>query len=224
MNILVVIPARGGSKGIPFKNIYPINSKPMIEYTIEAILEAKIECDIVVSTDSEKISEIARKYSSIIIIKRPNEISGDFATTESSLIHALDYMEVNGNKRFDYVITLQPTSPLRKSSTISKFLEEFQKVKNVYDAQLTLHQSFSDYWTVDENGEFVRLFKDAPRRRQARKPLYVENSCIYITSAKSLRETNSVLGYKTNGFIISEVEGMDINEYNDIKLAESYLK
>jgi CMP-N,N'-diacetyllegionaminic acid synthase len=223
MKYLTVIPARGGSKGIPLKNIYPVHGKPLLEYTIEEALKADIAGDIVVSTDSDKIAEIANRYKTIKVVKRPNDISNDKSSTEDALLHVLQYMKEECDYDYDCVITLQPTSPLRKAETINSFIAEFERNKDNIDAQLTLTESRSDYWIRDNSGNYRRLFTDAPRRRQERDALYIENSAIYVTNINSLIQTHSVLGTKSNGYVISEIEGIDINEYNDIKLVEFYL-
>lgn len=223
MKILAVIPARGGSKGIPKKNIYPLLGKPLLEYTLECAIKADVCEDIVVSTDSNEIMSIARNYKQIIIVPRPSDISGDAATTESALIHAINYLKNLYNKQYDAVMTLQATSPLRKVETIKTFIESYERNYDKYDAMLTLHENRIDHWVCDDNGKFERLYPNAPRRRQERKPLYMENSCIYITSVDSLLATKSVLGYRPNGFIISEEEGMDINEPIDIKIIEGIM-
>lgn len=223
MKILVIIPARGGSKGIPLKNIYPLANKPLIEYTIESILNTKNEFTVAVSTDSDEIAQVVSKYSEVHIVKRPENLSGDNASTESTLLHCIEWFEKEKYQKFDYVITLQPTSPFRKSETIDKFVSEFINLGNEYDAQLTLTENYTDFWVQDSVDNFSRLYKNASRRRQERKPLYAENSCIYITSVQTLKETKSVLGSKINGFVIDEIEGFDINEMVDIKIAESYI-
>lgn len=224
MKHLIVIPARGGSKGIPKKNIYPVCGKPLLEYTLEAVLEAGISGDVVVSTDSQEIAAVAEKYSGVIPIRRPDELSGDTASTEIALIHALDYMKEHYGRDYETVITMQPTSPLRRSSTIRNFVQTFESVYCQFDSQLSFTESRSDYWIKNQQGEFQRLFPDAPRRRQERNPLYVENSCLYITKSDVLRRCQSVLGQRVNCYVISEIEGVDINEPNDIKLAEFYLQ
>ncbi len=224
MRILVVIPARGGSKGILLKNIYPIKGKPMLSYAINSMIASKVSCTIAVSTDSDKIAEAARRYEEVIVIKRPDDISTDTASTESALLHALQYMKEQYDKSYDYIMTLPVTSPLRKPSTIKEFVDSFDRKKDIYDAQLTLHASYSDYWIKDKKGEFSRLYKNAPRRRQERDPIYIENSAIYITSVKSLIKTGIILGSNPTGFIIDEIEGLDINELNDVKIVESYIK
>ena len=225
MNYLIVVPARGGSKGIPGKNIYPINGKPLLEYTLEVALNAGLNnVDIVVSTDSEKIKSVALKYKDVYIIDRPAEISGDKASTESALLHALAIMEEKTSKKYDGVLTLQATSPLRKPETLRRFIDEYEKYYPQYDALLSLNEDRSDFWHMVDTDTYERLFKDAPRRRQEREPLFVENSAYYLTGTDALRNTGSVLGSSVNGFIIDSYEAVDINEMIDIYIAEGILR
>jgi CMP-N-acetylneuraminic acid synthetase len=223
MSILTVIPARGGSKGIPQKNIYPLNRKPLLVYTIDALRSCHSEMFITVSTDNEEIASIAKKEG-IYIISRPDEFSSDTASTESVLLHALDYMKLKEKIEFEYVLTAQPTSPFRKTETIDNFINEFMSVKNTYNAQLTLHEDYSDFWIKTKKHKFERLYPDAPRRRQDRSPLYVENSCLYLTDTNILKQTKSILGSKCNGFVIHGNEILDINEMKDIEIAEIIMK
>lgn len=223
MKHLIVVPARGGSKGIPNKNIYPVCGKPLLAYTLEAVLKAGINGDIVVSTDSDKIMAVASAYDGVFTVRRPDELASDTASTEGALIHALEYMEAKFGTHYDTVITMQPTSPLRRAETISDFVRTFEQNSDQYDSQLTLTENRSDYWTRTKDGGYARLFPDAPRRRQERDPLYIENSALYITKRETLLSRHSVLGEHINGYLLSEVEGIDINEPNDIKLAEFYL-
>ena len=224
MNKLIVIPARGGSKGIPKKNIYPINGKPLLEYTLDVIQETELDkCDIAVSTDAEDIKKVALKYKNVSVVNRPAEISGDAASVEEALLHAIEVMEKENGKKYDAVLTMQATSPLRKSETLRDFVKAYEKCYPEYDAMLSLTESSSDYW-IKENNNFERLYKNAPRRRQERKPIYIENSAYYITSVEALKSTHSVLGTNVNGFLISDIEGIDINEPVDIIIAESFLK
>ena len=223
MRYLIVIPARGGSKGIPHKNIYPVAGKPLLEYAIESIKSVKYEGDLVVSTDDREIAEVAAKHPEVTIIDRPAEISHDTASTEDALIHAVDYMKNTYHRTYDAVVTLQATSPLRKSSTIQSFLDEFEKMRNEYDAYLTLTEDRSDFWVRTTDGHFARRDPKAPRRRQEREPLFVENSAIYVTDTQSLIHNHSVLGSRVNGYVIDAEEGVDINEFSDIALAESLI-
>lgn len=224
MNKLLVVPARGGSKGINKKNIYPINGKPLLEYTLDVIKEAGLEnTDIVVSTDSKEIKEIALKSKGVIVIDRPDDISGDTSPTEEALLHAINFMEKKTEKKYDAVITLQATSPLRRVETLRKFIQEYQKNYPEYDALISLSETRNDYWIEFKDGKFERLYKNAPRRRQERKPIYIENGAYYITNVKALRKTHSVLGTHVNGFVISEIEGIDINEPADLLIAKNFI-
>ncbi|MDE7434590.1 MAG: acylneuraminate cytidylyltransferase family protein [Lachnospiraceae bacterium] len=225
MKKIVVIPARGGSKGIPQKNIYPVNGKPLIEYTLDMLSRTALsDMDVVVSTDSDKIKAVVEKYQNVMIVDRPEDISGDEATTEAALLHALDVMDKKFGKKYDAVLTLQATSPLRLPETLMSFVEHFEATYPSYDAQLSLNENRADFWITTGNDQYERLYKDAPRRRQERTPLYIENSAYYITSVEALRKTKSVLGTRVNGFVISDVEAVDINEPLDIVIAESLLR
>lgn len=221
MNIVAVVPARGGSKGIPLKNIQPLCGRPLLSFTIEAAKQAGFEGNIFVSTDSKEIAKVALAYGAKVI-NRPANISGDKASTEAVLLHAVESIQKEIGKDLDYILTLPPTSPLRKGRTIKNFLDYFLKINNRYDAMLSLTETKQDFW-VKEDG-FRRLFADAPRRRQDRKPLYVENSAIYITKVGSLKKTHSILGQNCTGFVIDELEAVDINGPNDIKWAQFVLE
>lgn len=224
MKYLIVVPARGGSKGIPKKNIYPLVGKPLLSYTLEVIQRAGLaDTDVAVSTDSEEIAEVARSFSGVEVVHRPAEIAGDCASTEAALLHALDVMQERYGVKYDAVLTLQPTSPLRQPETLKQFIKTYEEQKDRYDAILSLHEDRSDFWVKKGDGVFDRRDPAAPRRRQEREPLYVENSAYYITSVAALRETHSVLGNRVNGFVISDREGIDINEPVDLVIAEAFL-
>lgn len=225
MRKLIVIPARGGSKGIPYKNIYPLSGKPLIEYTLDVIYEARLSgADTVVSTDDKKIKDVVKKYKWITVIDRPAAISGDTASTEAVLIHALEYMQEVYGRIYDAVLTMQVTSPFRRAETFCSFVHSFEKKYPLCDAMLSLNEDRTDFWVRNDEDGFERLYPDAPRRRQDRKPLYVENSAYYITEVTALRETNSVLGNRAEGYIIPRSEALDINEPIDLIMAESMIK
>ena len=224
VRILTIIPARGGSKGIPHKNIYPICGKPLLAYTIEVLQASAVSDALVVSTDDGKIKKVAEAYPGVMVIDRPGEIAGDDVSTEAALLHAVDYMHKQYQQDFDCIVTAQPTSPLRVPETVRRFVEEYVRESDKYDAQLTLTANYSDFWLRDLNGDFRRRSLSIPRLRQAREPLYTENSCLYITSIDALIETHSVLGTRCNGFVISEREAVDINTMHDIRIAQAYLE
>lgn len=224
MKFLVVVPARGGSKGIPMKNIYPVNGKPLLTYSLEMMSQVEFDGDVVVSTDSEQIKEVAFRTPGIEVVDRPQDISGDKASTESALLHALEVMEERKGYTYDAVVTLQATSPLRKAATVKACFEKYEEDRDKYDALLTLTETRIDYWIKEGEDHYRRLYPDAPRRRQDRDPIYIENSAVYITDKQSLKETGSVLGHHVNGYVIPEREGVDINEPIDILLAEELIR
>lgn len=223
MDIVAIIPARAGSKNIPDKNIRSLNGKPLIVYTIESAIDSGVAKDVFVSTDSEKIAEVARRFGAGVI-KRPADISHDTASTESALIHALEVIKKDKFWIPEAVLTLPPTSPLRSSETIRNFVSYYGAVSERYDAMISLNETYGDYWIKNSKNNFERLLPDAPRRRQDRRPVYLENSAIYITKTEALLKTNSILGRNCTGFVIDSIEAIDINEPLDLLWAEFVLK
>ena len=222
MNLLTVIPARGGSRGIPRKNIVDLCGKPLLAYTIECALHSGVVDDVWVSTDSEAIASVANAYGGKVI-ERPSALGSDTASTESALIHAIDYASAQTGRTYDTVLTLQPTSPLRRSDSIARFVKAYESRVDEIDALLTLHRDSSDFW-VQKDQAFSRLYPDAPRRRQERDPLFVENSCMYITAVQALKNNQFILGTRCDGFEIDPIEAIDINEPIDLLVAEAALK
>lgn len=218
--MIIIIPARGGSKRVPNKNIYLLKGKPLLSYTIEAIADTGLNISTYVSTDDKKIAEIASSYPNVEVIIRPPEIATDTASTESVIIHVLDYL-YKQNQMPEWVMTLAPTSPFRSAKTILNFIELAKKTPVDIDCLISLTENYGDFWSMKENGQLERLFKDAPRRQQDRVPLYEENSAIYLTRIKTLINTGSILGNKVCGIPISWIEGFDINNLEDIKVAEA---
>ena len=217
--MLIVIPARGGSKRIPNKNIYPICGKPLINYTLEAIYNSGLDVPIYLSTDSDAIASVAKEFSWVNIIKRPPEISKDVSSTESTLLHVLSTLDDLEDKH-EWIMTLPPTSPFRTAETIRLFAKESLKNTKNVDSIISVTANLGDFWSLNSDGFLNRLFPNAPRRQQERKPIYEENSAIYLTRISALKSTGSILGRNTRGISISALEGFDINNKEDIKLAE----
>lgn len=214
---MVFIPARGGSKRIPKKNIYPIFGKPLINYTFDKIIKLGWGKETFVSSDMEEIKYIAMNYN-INFIERPKSLCMDESSTESALLHTITKLEQD----YEFVITLPPTSPLLKSSSILKAVEIFKSRFRDIDSLISVHESKDDIWHY-ENNIFKRIFPEEPRRQQDRKPLFIENSAIYITKISSFLKTKSILGNIAMPFKITNREGLDINHKEDIKNIELYL-
>jgi len=214
--IVGIIPARGGSKGLPKKNIKDLCGKPLICYTIETAINSNLIDKIVVSTDDEETARIASKYNEIDVCMRPYKLSTDTASTESALIHACEFLTKKKNIDVDYVLTLEPTSPFRSINIIKQAIN------------LLLDDSFDSVVAVTEiksvlarvkNNHFSHVFPNQPRRRQDREGLYQESSTIYGTSYKKLIEKNLVIGDAPAALLINQNEAFDINDEFDFQIA-----
>jgi CMP-N,N'-diacetyllegionaminic acid synthase len=216
-----IIPARGGSKSIPLKNIKKLNGKPLIEYTIEAAIESKVLDRLIVSTDHDEIANVCEKYAEVEVYRRPENLSTDTATTESVLLHVCDELELNEGLVPNFVLTLEPTSPMRTAKTIKRCISLIEKPD--VDSVVGVVETREVYGKIN-NGIFEHLFPNQPRRRQDREPIYSESSTIYGTKLKVLREKQSVLGDKVHPLIIEKKEAVDINDIYDFLLAEVIVK
>lgn len=215
---VAVIPARGGSKRIPNKNIAPLNGKPLISYTVETVNNLRQK--VIVSTDSQVIARKAETFGARVI-QRPVELATDTSSTESVLIHVLDVLK-NEGRIPEWIMTLPPTSPLRGSEIIKQAINMAAISDQDVDCIFTVTENRGDFW-IELDGEFSRLFPSAPRRQQSRTPLLEENSALYLTRVSALQETGLILGKKAKALTISPLSGWDINTPLDLKIAETLL-
>jgi len=218
--MLIIIPARGGSKRIPYKNIYPLHGKPLLEYTLEAIIESGLDLPVYVSTEDKLIADLV-KIKGFDIIDRPKHLSIDSASTESTLLHSIDFIERNYMIKHEWIMTLPPTSPFRSPANIRNFYTYAMDSDDDIDCYFSVTKSCGDFWHTTESGSFERIFRNQPRNQHEREPIYEENSCIYVTRIAALRSSNSILGHKARGVPISFVEGFDINNQEDIEIAKA---
>lgn len=221
-----LITARGGSKGIPHKNIYPLNDKPLIAYTIEPALRSKYIDRLVVSTDDEAIADVAKKFKAEVPFIRPNNLSGDSSSSASVIEHAIKYFE-NENKTPDLIVLLQPTSPLRNVDDIDEALEIF--VNSDAESLISVCKSDqSPYWfkKINDNG-FIADYLPQPSsyiRRQDTPDLYILNGAIYILDTKSFLSSKIILGDKSLPYIMPYERSVDIDNMLDLGFAEFLLK
>lgn len=216
--ILVIIPARGGSKGIPRKNIRLMNGKPLISYAIKCALESNYNPDVYVSTDDEEITEISEQYGAMIIT-RDELLSSDLVTLDPVVYDATVKVEQNKGIKYDYVITIQPTSPLLSTQTLDKAIayaihDNWETVISVVN-----HPRLS--WTTNGH-DIIPLYKER-KNRQELPPQYFETGAFVISKRCVLRE-NSRIGRKISVYEVSDDEGIDIDNSNDWILAEGILK
>lgn len=213
-NIIAIIPARGGSKGIPRKNLIDFCGKPLLAWSIlQAQLAPQIK-DVYVSSDSSEILECAEKYNAIGI-RRPADIAGDTATSESAIIHACEQVGANA----DVIVFLQPTSPLRKPDDIKNAIEVFCSSK--YDSLFSsceLHDFLT--WEKDEAGVLRSINYDYHNRtrRQDRGIQYVENGSIYVFKKESLYKYNNRLGGNIGMYFMDFFQSFEIDGQDDVDL------
>ncbi|MCK6498675.1 MAG: acylneuraminate cytidylyltransferase family protein, partial [Nitrospira sp.] len=209
MRVLAVIPARGGSKSIPLKNIRPLQGLPLLAYTIKAAKACSRLDRCVVSTDHPEIATVAKDYGAEVI-ERPADLATDQAPTEWALLQVVEVLGREGY-RPDYVVTLEPTSPLRTAGLIDRCIDTAIAHPEV-DCVMTVTETRKCYGRL-ENGRFEYLFPNQPRRRQERRPLYEESSTVYVTKTEVLERDRSVLGRTRQGLVVDDPrEAIDINE------------
>ncbi len=223
MKIITIIPARGGSKGVPGKNIRPIAGKPLIVHSIEYAKQTRYDNQVYVSTDDGEIAQISAQAGAQII-PRPAEIAGDTATTESAITHALDYLEIKGVTP-TLIILLQATSPFRPENSLDGVIETFLKEK--CDSLLTISPTHRFFWRV-QGKEAVAEYDYINRpRRQDMKPediRYVENGSVYLFTREHFLKTGNRLGGKIGYFIFPEEYAAEIDSFADFLYLESLMQ
>lgn len=223
MNIVSIIPARGGSKGIPRKNIKLLNDKPVIAYSIEASNSCSLINETYVSTEDEEIGDISLDFGANLI-KRPFELAKDNSSSIEVILHALDYLE-NNQTLPDFFILLQPTSPLRNSDDIGNAIKLFMEndcdsLVSVYelDHQSLLNFSLKNNYLIQNNdGSFFNS------RRQDLPSYYALNGAIYITTPSFIRKNNSFYSDKTIPYVMPKERSVDLDTPFDFRLVEFLL-
>ena len=214
MKILGIIPARGGSKGIPRKNIKLLNGKPLIAYTIEAALASNLD-RVIVSTDCEEIAGISKEYGAEVIIRSFN-LAEDTTPTLPVLQHVVSKLEVE----FDAVMTLQPTSPLRTSKHINEAIELFESDKEV-DSLVSVVEVPHNYMPeklMSFDGKYLTGNREV-KRRQEISTMYARNgAAIYITKTEKLGEY--IFGGKILPYFMSKINSFDIDDIEDWEIVE----
>ena len=212
----VLIPARGGSKGLKNKNIKMLDSKPLIQYTIEEaknIFESK---DIFISTDSAEIREVVEKSGIIVPKLRPKTLSGDLTPMKDVILHFLE-----NDNRPDYIVLLQPTSPFRKSKHI---LEAINEMDDTTDMVVSVCESkYNPYWNLFEetkNGVLKKSKKENYYRRQDVPKVYMYNGAIYIIKVDSMIKNRDLNFKKVKKYLMDWKSSIDIDTIEQLEYAE----
>ena len=225
MEILVIIPARGGSKGIPHKNIKPLNGKPLIYYTINTARCITTDENICVSTDDDEIIEIVEKYGLKVPFKRPEELATDTAGTYEVLLHALNFYEAHG-KHYDAVLLLQNTSPFRKAEQVKEALTLFGD--NVDMVVSVKECAANPYYCVFEENEqgYLHVCKGDGNifRRQDAPKVYEYNGAIYIMNPEVLKTTHMHKMQRRVKYVMDDISSFDLDTIADWRMAEMIAK
>ncbi len=225
---IAIITARGGSKRLPNKNILDLAGQPLISWTIEAAKNCDLIQEVVVSTDSMEIKEIAEKYNATVPFLRPENLSNDTASSFDVVKHCIDYYKNEENREFEYLILLQPTSPLRTSEDISNAIHLLEH-KNA-DAVVSICETdHSPLWsnTVDDNLSLDNFLRDEVKntRSQDLPSYYRINGAIYICKiSEFLKQKTFFLNQNIFGYKMSMDSSVDIDTKLDFIVADFYLK
>lgn len=220
--MLAIIPARAGSKGLPNKNILPLNGKPLIAYTIEAALGAKEITKIIISTDSEKIVELCQTYNIEVPFLRPDHLATDDALIIDTYLYTLERLNAEFGDNFDSLVSLLPTCPLRTSKDIDEAVRLFKQkdadsVVSYYEAPHPVQW----YKYIDENGVLQSVVPDGDKlaNRQEERKSYLPNGGIYVFK-KDLLKQRKYYSEKSYPYLMPASRSIDIDTAYDFQLAE----
>ena len=222
---LAIIPARGGSKGIPHKNIMDLCGKPLISYSIEAAKRSKYIDYVLVSTDDVGIKEVSMKYGANVPFLRPEKISSDEAKSIDVVLHGIEFLKNHGEK-FDYVVLLQPTSPLRTHEDMDSAIELIlEKKENSLVSLCQVDENPILMRTIEENNlKPILQFNGDNLRRQDLPTYYIFNGALYINTVAMLLKENAFVNEKSIPYIMEKNKSVDIDTIIDAKLAEYILE
>jgi len=229
-SVLAVIPARGGSKGIPRKNLVDLCGRPLVAWSIETaneLLKSGVVLEALVSTDDSEIAEVAKKWGGNVPFLRPSELSTDQAKTADVLIHALDWHSKRG-KEFDAVLLLQPTSPHRDLMAIEKAVKEFSQQTRAQ----SLIACFRDEYICDAVmyeqalGGYLKPKSPAHNsgaRRQEKAPVWIRTGALYLTLTSFLRSKRKVICDHPLLFEMKKNHSIDLNNQEDLELLRAIM-
>lgn len=226
--IIGIIPARVGSKGLPGKNWRPMCGKPLIAWTIEKALMSRHLDVIVVSTDGEYLAALARRYGAQAPFLRPAELSGDEASSYDVIRHTLDHYRLEQGREFDYAMLLEPTSPLREDGDIDRLIEALDGSSDTFDSIVSIGQIGEHPSIVKRlSGRQIEPFFAglAPGgRRQDNAPAYFPYGVGYLAKTDRLLAENTYYMPRCMGYEIKRYQNYEIDDLYDFACVESVMK
>lgn len=227
LNILGIILARGGSKGLPNKNIKSFCDKPLLSWTISQALKSNAFNDVVVSTDSEEISKISTEYGAYVPFLRPKELAADDSPSIDSIIHAIEFLS-NKGKQYDAVCLLEPTSPMRRVEQISLIIEDYEKKFPNFTSLITVgkvRESLDLFKTLD--GDRLLPYNSSNHsqaRRQDLEDYYFPYGVAYIADTKSLIKERTFYTSKCSFYKLESNQCFEIDNQTDFDINELMFK
>lgn len=229
LNVLAVITARGGSKGLPGKNIKDLNGKPLIAWSIEECKKSKYITDLIVSTDDAEIAEVAKTWGGEVPFLRPAELAEDSTPHLPVMQHATDFMEQQKGTQYDYVVIIQPTSPFRKAEYIDNLIDVI--IEEGATSGVTVFEIEGKWHPIKMKrmkGNFIEDYcvpeAKSGVRRQEYERVYKRSSDVFITDREFLMEKDEIYTDKMVGYIVSSERAIDIDTIEDWKRAEEIAK
>ena len=225
--ILALIPARGGSKGLPRKNVLEVGGKPLIAWTIEAGLASAYVDAVVVTTDDREIADIARAYGAEVPFLRPAELASDTSPSIDAVLHALDTLAAAG-RDFDYLVLLEPTSPLRARGDIDRAVELLVANETYADAIVSVGEVHMEHPSIVKRIVDGRLVSYIPEcagatRRQDLDRAYFPYGVVYLSKVSSLRETKSFYPDRTMPMLIERWQNYEVDDMYDLLVVDAVL-
>ena len=228
MEVLGLIPARGGSKGIPGKNIKPLGGKPLIGYTFESAAESQRLSRRILTTDSQEIADVGERYGIEVPFLRPAELADDNASAHDYILHCLDFLEESEGYCPELVVLLQPTCPLRSGADIDACVDllagsDADSVVSV----ATLPPQYHPNWqfTVSQDGLLCPFtggsWEGLATARQHFDLTYTRNGGVYTFRSKMFRNMNNIYGHKVLAYVMPEEHSVNIDDMNDWIKAEA---
>ena len=226
-NFLAIIPARSGSKGLPGKNTKLLCGKPLLAWSIEAGKKSNYIDDVIVSTDSLEIAEIAKKHGALVPFLRPVELSTDTATTFDVLQHAINFAQMHLKKTYDYIVLLEPTSPLRTSRDVDSAIERLldSEASAVVGVAKTECQNPAFLVIVDDKG-YISGYENKDMRvlrRQEIKDVYFFEGSVYVSKTQVLLDKRTFYHSGTLGQVFPKWKSLEIDDMEDFVMVEALM-